>query len=243
VHPALIPREPAGSSRSAPRIPATPGSESPAHGRKSPPIPAQPASAKTGLSRRRSRVRVPSLPSTNSVQIGDFSSRMAVAAGAKTASWKRFWKRWPSKFGSGLPHACRPSLGHLGGATESIKPRRCGTPRDARLRDYAGLRAALQKPACPRCQGGAVCWTSPGRYPRPVQTRRSPVRIRRCPATAMPRLSGMSQVDRSALNERQPSEEGRFVRQPPPGLFLRSRGGFHKRTPDPASAPAVARTG
>jgi uncharacterized protein (TIGR00290 family) len=31
----------------------------------------------------------------------------------------------------------------------------------------------------------------------------------------------MSQVDRSVPNERQLSEEGRFVRQPPPGLFLR----------------------
>jgi uncharacterized protein (TIGR00290 family) len=34
-------------------------------------------------------------------------------------------------------------------------------------------------------------------------------------------LTGMSQVDRSVPNERQPSEEGRFVRQPPPSLFLR----------------------
>src|SRR5437588_12652714 len=45
---------------------------------------------------------------------------MVVAAGTKTASWKRLWKRWPSKFESGLPHACRPPLGHLGGATESV---------------------------------------------------------------------------------------------------------------------------
>jgi len=37
---------------------------------------------------------------------------------------------------------------------------------------------------------------------------------------------GTSQVDRFAPNGRQPSEEGRFVRQPPPGLFLRKRGGF-----------------
>jgi hypothetical protein len=55
--------------------------------------------------------------------------------------------------------------------------------------------------------------------PRPVQRRRSPVRIRRCPATAMPH-SGTSQVDRPAPNERQPSEEGRFGRPraagPPP---------------------------
>jgi uncharacterized protein (TIGR00290 family) len=33
--------------------------------------------------------------------------------------------------------------------------------------------------------------------------------------------TGMSQVDRFAPNGRQPSEEGRFVRQPPPGLLLR----------------------
>src|SRR5207244_10704473 len=32
----------------------------------------------------------------------------------------------------------------------------------------------------------------PGTYPRPVQRRRSPVRIRRCPATAMPRLGDES---------------------------------------------------
>src|SRR5436309_12626438 len=41
----------------------------------------------------------------------------------------------------------------------------------------------------------------------------------------MPR-SGTSQVDRSAPNERQPSEEGRFGRRRPPGLLLRERGGF-----------------
>jgi hypothetical protein len=61
THPALIPQEVPGSSRKAPRIPATLGQNalvSPG----SPPIPAQLGSAMTGLSRRRSRVRVPSLP-------------------------------------------------------------------------------------------------------------------------------------------------------------------------------------
>jgi iron complex transport system substrate-binding protein len=51
----------------------------------------------------------------------------------------------------------------------------------------------------------------------------------------------MSQVDRSAPNERQPSEEGRFVRHPPPALFLRRRGGFHKRRHDPLAAQASRR--
>ena len=62
AYPALIPHEAAASSRRRPAIPATPGAEGPARAG-SPPIPAQAASDKTGLSRRRSRVRVPSLPS------------------------------------------------------------------------------------------------------------------------------------------------------------------------------------
>jgi hypothetical protein len=48
-----------------PAAPADPRSvlaEKPCSRRESPPIPAQPASAMTGRSRRRSRVRVPSLP-------------------------------------------------------------------------------------------------------------------------------------------------------------------------------------
>jgi hypothetical protein len=52
--------------------------------------------------------------------------------------------------------------------------------------------------------------------------------------------SGMSQVDRFAPNGRQPSDEGRFVRQPPPGVFLRRRGGFHKRTHNPVAATFAA---
>ena len=62
THPALIPHEAAGSSRPSPRIPANGRVEEACSQREYPPIPAQAASAKTGLSRRRSRVRVPSLP-------------------------------------------------------------------------------------------------------------------------------------------------------------------------------------
>jgi hypothetical protein len=57
---------PAGGSRRSPPAPANPRNAEggrPCSRRESPPIPAQPASAMTGLSRRRSRVRVPSLPS------------------------------------------------------------------------------------------------------------------------------------------------------------------------------------
>jgi hypothetical protein len=58
--------DPAGGSRKLPQVPANPRNGSagkPCTRRKSPPIPAQAGSAMTGLSRRRSRVRVPSLPS------------------------------------------------------------------------------------------------------------------------------------------------------------------------------------
>ncbi len=61
-HPALIPQEVAGSSRPMPGNPRNATVGKPCSRRESPPIPAQPASTKTGLSRRRSRVRVPSLP-------------------------------------------------------------------------------------------------------------------------------------------------------------------------------------
>jgi hypothetical protein len=59
-HPA---QEVAGSSRLHPRIPATLGRKTLLTA-ESPRIPAQGGNAKTGLSRRRSRVRVPSLPSS-----------------------------------------------------------------------------------------------------------------------------------------------------------------------------------
>ena len=62
LHPAHIPREAAGSSRRCPAMPASQAPKAPAHGRKSPLVPAQPGTTKTGRSRRRSRVRVPSLP-------------------------------------------------------------------------------------------------------------------------------------------------------------------------------------
>jgi hypothetical protein len=60
-HPAHIPREVAGSSHRRPEIPASQVAKRPAHAgnpRPRPPSPEPP----TGLSRRRSRVRVPSLP-------------------------------------------------------------------------------------------------------------------------------------------------------------------------------------
>ena len=56
---------PAGGPRKLPQAPANPRNarvEETLLTEGSPPIPAQSASAKTGLSRRRSRVRVPSLP-------------------------------------------------------------------------------------------------------------------------------------------------------------------------------------
>jgi hypothetical protein len=55
------PAEPAGTSRRRPLIPARQLAKSPAHAG-NPAYSGQPGDAKTGLSRRRSRVRVPSLP-------------------------------------------------------------------------------------------------------------------------------------------------------------------------------------
>jgi hypothetical protein len=57
------------------------------------------------LSRRRSQVRVPSLPSTNSVQIEDFP-REQLSPLAPNGVMETFLEPWPSKFESGLPHAC-----------------------------------------------------------------------------------------------------------------------------------------
>src|SRR5579884_2594439 len=57
--------DPARGSRKLPQAPANPRNTTvgkPCSRRESPPIPAQPGSHMTGLSRRRSRVRVPSLP-------------------------------------------------------------------------------------------------------------------------------------------------------------------------------------
>jgi hypothetical protein len=56
---------PAGACRKLPQAPGNPRKATvgkPCSPRQSPPIPAQPGTTKTGLSRRRSRVRVPSLP-------------------------------------------------------------------------------------------------------------------------------------------------------------------------------------
>src|SRR5437879_3903625 len=57
--------DPAGGRRKLPPAPGNPRQREvgmPCSRAESPPISAQPASTKTGLSRRRSRVRVPSLP-------------------------------------------------------------------------------------------------------------------------------------------------------------------------------------
>ena len=73
VHPAAFAYEdnaasrahPAGGRRKSPPTPANPRNasvEKARSQRESPPIPAHPGITKTGLSRRRSRVRVPSLP-------------------------------------------------------------------------------------------------------------------------------------------------------------------------------------
>ena len=65
---------PAGGPHNVPHDPVNPRNprvRKPCSRRKSPPIPAQPGSAMTGLSRRRSRVRVPSLPLTTALQMGN----------------------------------------------------------------------------------------------------------------------------------------------------------------------------
>ena len=82
AHPALFAMKttthPRPSRRSSPEAPActreSPQRQGgkPCSRRKSPPIPAQPESAMTGLSRRRSRVRVPSLPLKTSCKPGSF---------------------------------------------------------------------------------------------------------------------------------------------------------------------------
>ena len=70
-----IPRISRRRRRKLPQAPANPrdaGGEKTRARRKSPPIPAYAESAMTGLSRRRSRVRVPSLPLKNILQFGIF---------------------------------------------------------------------------------------------------------------------------------------------------------------------------
>ncbi len=61
-HPALTPQEALASSRLYPPVLAPAGSQESLLLPRVPAYPAQPVTAKTGLSRRRSRVRVPSLP-------------------------------------------------------------------------------------------------------------------------------------------------------------------------------------
>ena len=91
---------PAGGCRKLPRAPGNPRRpphEKPRSRRESPPIPAYPVSAMTGLSRRRSRVRVPSLPSKKTLLIAGFSSSHFASEGNEWRGWKPFWKRQPRK--------------------------------------------------------------------------------------------------------------------------------------------------
>ena len=69
--------------------------------------------------------------------------------------------------------------------------------------------------------------------------------IRRCPATVKPRR-GTSQVDCPTPSKCQPSEEGRFVRQPPPGLLpppMRRFFIFRQTTEPPPVSRGPGRTG
>jgi hypothetical protein len=92
--------DPVRGCRNYPRVPGNPHNP---RGRKacsrreSPHIPAYPGSAVTGLSRRRSRVRVPSLPFEKYAQIAVFLSTVSPAFRNKTAPWKRIWKRQLAK--------------------------------------------------------------------------------------------------------------------------------------------------
>ena len=98
LHSALIPHEVAGSSHPDPVTPASRWPKTLLAGQ-IPVYPAQPASARTGLSRRRSRVRVPSLPRRKYPPIGMF--------------WRRGRHRQPAAFWAVplIPHpvpACDP---------------------------------------------------------------------------------------------------------------------------------------
>ena len=84
-------RYPAGRRRKLPPAPANyrkPTAGKTCSSRGSPPIPAQPGTTKTGLSRRRSRVRVPSLP-LKALQVGlscFHSSKRSIRFGQQTIS-------------------------------------------------------------------------------------------------------------------------------------------------------------
>jgi hypothetical protein len=85
--------DPAGGSRKPPPAPANPRNDrsgTACSRLESPPIPAQPGSAMTGLPRRRSRVRVPSLPPQKYPQIGNFPFRKAACLPLESGIRKRF---------------------------------------------------------------------------------------------------------------------------------------------------------
>jgi len=87
-------RIPRSSRTNLPEIPAGTRESPQPQGRKarsrreSPPIPAQPASAMTGLSRRRSRVRVPSLPYKTSCKLASFVALLG-AIDRRLCNWSR----------------------------------------------------------------------------------------------------------------------------------------------------------
>ena len=99
THPGQIPHEVVGNPRPDPQIPATLTAKSPAHAPGIPPIPAQAGSAKTGLSRRRSRVRVPSLPSF--VQAVSGASDLGLGSGSQAVHQRSALDRTTKAFCSG----------------------------------------------------------------------------------------------------------------------------------------------
>ncbi len=104
----------------------------------------------------------------------------------------------------GVPNARRPPISPISGSTSEMSIVK-GQVTAVGLMAYAQVAGQISPAGAETAKSGA-----------------NPALSRNCDAPP----SGMSQVDRSAPNGRQPSEEGRFVRQPPPGLFLRRRGGF-----------------
>jgi hypothetical protein len=102
---------PRSSRTRPPEVPADPR-QSPQHrprktcsSSESPPMPAQPAGAKTGLSRRRWRVRVPSLPLLRHLQ-GDL--RLAASNAPRRGNASEFTQREP-------PTSSRRNAGRLTG--------------------------------------------------------------------------------------------------------------------------------
>ena len=125
--------DPARGPRRFPPAPGNPRqarSETPCSGGESPPIPAQSASGKTGLSRRRSRVRVPSLPLKTSCKLACFVAKMGVNDRRLFAC------------AAEIPHDVEKAL--FAGNFTTIDPAAAGSiPREIRLgRDNRALRSS-----------------------------------------------------------------------------------------------------